>query len=460
MKNKCLISLLMLILPMAVCAQSLNHAQLQSSIFSPSDAQLLVRNWDNQQVVAFHDAENGVYFSCTDYSAFFSSYPSMPSTAPAFFDNIFNDIWVYDMEIVDDIVFFCGYKSVTSVTPTVYHGVVGWFDLNLFVSGTFAPRIIDVPDAFELLKMVAYKVGSKYKVVAVGYNSNIPVFPYSLADNSTIVEIDDVTGAPTYYYSIIDRSTGLNEYIHDIVYTGQSVVLVGIVKQFTNPLYHIRIFDNPASLHTSILGDKVFYFTSGVSNEVQGRTYPTLMNDGTIAITYVHHEPSLGTYETWLRVVDTFIPTPSNINSQAFSIDYKYEPIDLAYSKKEETLVLMQHVKYYYNYNPQFVFLKPLYSSSYNANLSHFRTDFTPTSLDIYSKSSFVAVGERNQTYLQAIPTQINYCPELNDVKVAPIPNSSTVLSVNPLIWASPTLSVFGVSQPVVSGVWNTFCSQ
>lgn len=68
------------------------------------------------------------------------------------------------MEIVDDILFFCGnYHS-----STVHYGIVGWFDLNLFMAGTFSPHVITIPPVYDLSKMVAYQSASGYKVVAVG----------------------------------------------------------------------------------------------------------------------------------------------------------------------------------------------------------------------------------------------------------------------------------------------------
>lgn len=441
-------SLLFLVLPETVGAQILNNAIL-SPLVLPSANQTIVRNWDDVKVVTYHEG----FFSCFDHSDFYTS-PSMSISLGKYSPSLPNNYYIYDMEIVDNILFFCGIKGSVSVQ----NGIVGWFDLNAFIGGSFSPTILDIGSVYILTKMVAYDTPSGFKVVAVGYNSNIPQPPsYPLSHNSTIVEIDDVTGMPTCNYSIIDRSTGSQEEIHDVIYTGKTVVFVGKVKQYIDNLYHIRIMDNPASLSTSVSGNTIHYY--GLSGEVNGRTYPTLMeDDGTIAITYTHEDVLTHTYETRLRVISTITPSPLNSKSQSFVLNEKYEPIDLVYSQKDETLVLLQNIKYFTDNNPQFIFLKPYYSSSYNANLTYFTLGEKYNSLDMYNKSNIVSVGDDNKTYLQVVATQNMVCPNIDEVKVMDIPNDNTCSRYEPLTWQSCPVGMLSTSAVTYTGYIDKVC--
>lgn len=459
MKYKKNFFMLLLALPTIVGAQTLNNAQLVQTFPSPtpmpSANQMLVRNWDDRYVVSYHLNSSGQYVSCTDYSDFYNFY-SMTYSPALYSYSIPNTYLIRDMEIVDDILFFCGnYHS-----STVHYGIVGWFDLNLFMAGTFSPHVITIPPVYDLSKMVAYQSASGYKVIAVGFNDTIPVPPYSLHDNSTIVEINDVTGTPSCNYAIIDRNTANNEYIYDVVYTGSSVVFVGVIKQLSSRVYHIRIMDDPDNLSASLYGDNIYYFNGGSSSpEVNGHTLPTFLDRDQIAITYVHYDHSTYTSETRLRVVKTTPPLPGNINSQSISKDAKEEPVDLVYSKKDDALVLLQNIKHIVDDHPQFVFLKPYFTTSYYANLLHFSWGETHNSLDIYNKKNIVSVGNENKTYLQVItsPTLPN-CLGIDKAKVAVLPNDNAFSTYDPLIWQTWSVSSLNSSGANNSDSWNAQC--
>ncbi len=459
MKRRKLILLFLLALPAAVWAQTLNNAQL-NPLAMPNADQKLVRNWDDQWVVSYHVNATGSYFSCTDYSDFYLNY-SMPSS-PSYFSVLIPTYYsVMDMEIVDDYLFFCGSKRTGSYPGTyVDVGIVGWFDLNAFVSGTFDPTIIDVGCVFSIEKMAAYNTPTGYNIAAVGTSSNVPAPPHFLHHNSTILEITDVTAYPSCNYAIIDGNLVSNETIEDVVYTGAYVAFVGVVKSSSTRLYHVRVMDNPASLPASTSGDYIHYFASSPSYaEVNGRSLPAVIDKNNLALTYVYHDFTYNTDETRLRIIDLSTSIPTNINSQVIPKDQKEEPIDMIYSPSDDALVLLQSFKHLIDDHPQFAFLNPFSTTSYNADLVYFFYGETFNSLNLYNDNSFVSVGSDNNTYLQVITSPTRpLCPELNEVKVSVFPNDNTISSYDPLPWQTCSLTpypLFTPPIPTIPDTWN-----
>lgn len=443
--------ILLLALPVNVWSQPNNHAVFSSNFSSQGDVQTLVRNWDDRSVVSCYNSGNKWYFSCTDYSPFYLFTGAFPPAAQ--YSDALTNCGIMDMEILDDKVFFCGIRKLF---PTGGNGIVGWFDLNLFMSGTFLPTIVDVPCSFELDKMVVYTDAGRPKVVAVGL-ADVNPNP-SFFDNSMIVEINDVTGNPSCNHTIIDWTQNSHEYIYDVIYTGRSVVFVGTINHTSAPQYHIRVMDNPSNLASSTNGDMIYAF-QGDSVEVLGQPHSIFMDDDIITISYVHHDNVYDNYFTRLRIVDTHTNPPANVNSQTFAIDYKEEPIDLAYSKNEETLILLQSITNIYNYNPKFAFLKPYYTWGYNADLTHFNNSNVYNSLDIYNKKCFVSVGGE-YSYLQYIPTPMNNptCAELASLKVACINNNPTISIREPLGWTRHPLVFNPYTQNSYNSAWTYMC--
>lgn len=457
MKQKIFLFMLLL-LPGTILAQALNHSIAKPQI--PQDyEQDIVRNWNGRFVVTHHITDNGWYISCSDYSGHYLH--GAGYYAPTRYSDLFpSNYSISDMEILDDKLFFCGSKKKSS-NPAVIVGIVGWLDLIQFMSGTFTANVIEVSSSFALNKMVVYRNAGGYKVVAVGFNDINAVAPYPLADNSMIVEIDDVTVAPTCNYSIIDRSLTNHEYIYDVIYTGNNVVFVGIVKQHINPQYHIRVMDNPSNLAASTNGNMIYAF-QGDSAEVSWQPHSILMDDDIIAISYVHHDNVYDNYVTRLRIVDTHTNPPANINSQTYVIDYKEEPIDLAYSKNDETLILLQSITNIYNYNPKFAFLKPYYTWGYNADLTHFNNNITYNSLDIYNDNYFISVGKKDRTYIQQIASPSNEpnCVELGTLKVSTLKNNPTVTILDPLTWLPISIIRPQNTLNTYNWVWGYTCGR
>lgn len=85
MKYKKTFFMLLLTLPTAILAQTLNNALLTPTLSPPtpmpSANQMLVRNWDDRYVVSYHFNSAGQYVSCTDYSDFYNFYSMSSSPA-------------------------------------------------------------------------------------------------------------------------------------------------------------------------------------------------------------------------------------------------------------------------------------------------------------------------------------------------------------------------------------------
>lgn len=443
MRKNIIILTLTFLMPFSSLAQIFswyNSAVLKTH----ASTQTIVRNWNNQKVVTCYNTNGSPFFACSDVSGFLGIYSSGGFSANTFYsDSLPTNYSIQDMRIEDDTVFFCGSVQVSS-QPMVFHGIVGFFDLNDFEHGNFHPVIHEIPDASYLTKLVVYKNQGYHKVVTIGYDT-------TANSNSILLEINNIAlPNPTCNLHTITLNS---QQLNDIIFTGRSVVLTG-----TTTINYIRypfvwILDNPANLSLSSSYNIFYYWDSGTGfSEANANTYATYLGNGLIAVSYVYVEPSPLSFHTRLRVIDVNASIPQNIKSQEFEIDNKMEPVEMTYSHSTQILTLLQPIDYTYNQNPQFIFLSPFTTSSpYNANLSFFKNSSSYISLDTYNSNNVVSVGE-NHLYLQKVTNQNNSgCPSTTNKKVFLIrnsqltpqqirPNSRTILStsLNPSLFSYP----------------------
>lgn len=450
MKNTKIFITAFLLMPIMLNAQyNRNVSYNTAGLGNPA----VVRSWNDHLVTAY-STENGTVFSCSDFSPFFGAYSAGCISTRLLYSDPLSNVYINDMKIVDDMLFYCGYKYYSFYSWT---GIVGYFKLNEFFLGMISPQNYEYsPNVFELKKMVAYKNGAGYKIVAIGYDNIIPtLYPYS--DNSSILEIDDIINSPSVYnYYIIDRSIAPHEHIDDIVYTGGEVVFVGEINYASaNHMPCIRVMDNLNSFNSSIGYNNLYSFN--VNTIINGRVKAVATKKDEICIAY-SHLTATEDYTTQIRLIDNLQGVPRNFNSQEFDNDYTELITDLTYLPNHEELVLLHPFTYTPLDDPKFIYLFPHMTSSYMANYTFFSNSDRYSSLDVYVDENIASVGGE-KTYLQYVPSFINAgCPDLKLHKVAVIDNSPVTLFNSTPFRFSPVHNPFSPSLNVHTAQWNGDC--
>ena len=408
-------------LPFFSSAQNYNSAELEFI----TEQNVLVRNWNDKDVVSLVYSD-GYRFVCTDFYQFLGPYSPSGFVAPTIFsDPLPREYAITDFKILNDTVFFCGSKNLSTI-PETFCGIVGYFPLNQFMLGNITPHIFEIPAASYFRRLVVYQHNRVHKVVALGKS-------FTIADDPVILEIFDILSTlPTFKMYKIEYMP-YEEIYDDVLYTGTKVVLVGTFFQGSNARPIVRISDQPEDIASTTLFDSFYYFSLS-SNEINARTRSVVLDDGLIAMSYVHVET--GTSQTFfkrLRVIDTeALPMPLNINSHETQIIDKLETAEMAYSSRLKKLVLLQEPFVAFTDDPLFYYLEPYNNYSYFTDETYFSHGNLYRSIDIYNSDNFVSVG-MEKAYLQYIPTHTNLgCPFEAQVRMDRIPDLTTGPASNP----------------------------
>ena len=422
MKKKMSFWAVFCLLPAMLWAQVYNSNQSYFSIIPSDGYGKIVRNWNDSSVVEAYASPSGTRFFLSDFSKFFYG-PFSPAgiipTPPSYQSVVLTNYRVNDMKILDDMVFFCGY--------TGGKGFVGWFKIQEFTTSPIQPRlyVFDTSSVLlhELKKLVVFKIDGQYKVVAIGYNNIHPTPPFTLHDNSCILEIEDIMATPlSFNYYVIDRSLSPYEYIDDVVFTGDKVVFVGKINYATSKaMPSIRVMDKLKSFALSSGFDTLYSFN--LNSEMNGRVKAVAFNKDDICLAYIHPTPS-GDFNTQVRLVSIVSGVPTNFNLQEIANDEKYEIKDMIYLPHISKLVLLYPFIGTPTLDPKYLFLSPYNTVPYNAEYTYFTNGVDYMSLDVYGQDNIVSVGE-NKIYLQYVPTLLNSgCPFL-DKKIVYVPDPS-----------------------------------
>lgn len=434
MKTKNIFLASILLLPLSLYAQSYNSANMKTTIFNND----IVRNWNDTYVVS-HVTDNGESrFVCSDFSDFDGNPVPFGFNANAFFsDPLPPEYAILDFRILDDYVFFCGTKLISSY-PYSSIGIVGFFDLNLFLQGQFDPQISEIPHNISLRRLTAYRTNGMHKAVAIGTD-------FSNGSQEIFLEIDGCTDPSPVF--TLHRIANSYEQLDDVIYTGANTTLVGTIFQGINARPMIRVLDNLDDLSLSSEYGTIYYFSLH-SEEINARTSSTLLEKGDIAISYVHTGSSPDQFYKRIRIIDTDTPgMPLNFNSQETNIEDKLETREMAYSKKSPKMVLLQDPLVLFIDNSHFFFLEPYSTNDYIGNMCNFLHGDPYFSIDLYNADNIISIG-MGRAYLQYIPNQSYLaCPENDPIDVLRIDDlvtwdlPSPVTSTN----ISPTLVPFNL---------------
>ena len=234
--------------------------------------------------------------------------------------------------------------------------------------------------------------------------------------------------------------------------------LVGTMQNGANARPCVKVLDDPFNLASSTNYGNFFYF-SLMSNEINARTKSTILKDGFIAVSYVHHESPTNMFYKRIRIINTDTLNPQNINSQEFEIVDKLETLEMAYSLTTRKLVLLQEPLNSFVNDPHFYFLEPNNTSSYMANESFFQNGNPYCSLDIYHQDNFVSVGMSN-AYLQFIPYQTNLgCPYGRQILAKRITDLTSYIYPSTVFRPTITYAILNYNLYTYPCLWSPNCN-
>ena len=256
---------------------------------------------------------------------------------------------VYDMRITGDNVYFCG---------TVNDGgkaFIGHLKLSSFNNPTSRPTTYYVINnhTSKLTRLVAYDIGGKQKVVAVGKHHFITggafTCPYDPVTNPYtcmcyfIVEADfqDNHLMSSFVQYLPTNNTSHDEDITEVIETPNYVALVGHYYNENAPVIHRC---NKSNVLLSFQSDP-FYYYPAVPNEGHSDYHGCVMNGDTIAMaslsSYIDGA-GITQFSTNVRVFD--LVSMNNTEAQMLPLNTKTEPYDFVYMLEKGRLVLLQDI--------------------------------------------------------------------------------------------------------------------
>ena len=348
---------------------------------------------------------------------------------------------VHDMRITGNNVYFCG---------TVNNGgkaFIGYVNLNDFYPPANRTVLYYYLDDYtsELNRLVAYDIGGKQKVVAVGKHHFITsgTFPclYDPVTNPYncigyfIVEADFSFGLlVSSGIKYVPSNQYYEEYISEVIETPNYVALVGHYYGNNAPVIHRC---DKSNVLNSFLNDLFFYYPA-VPNEGHSDYHGCVMKGDTIAMASLSsYFDGMGMvqFSTNVRVFD--LASMTNTEAQMVPLNTKSEPYDLVYMPDKGRLVLLQDICLPPHPCDQnmFMHLEPYAAAPYAAKcwyeIAGSRRFY---SLDRLSDGYYLAAGGQYWCMKEVMSVTTNTCYKFDEVNVRP-------LGILPTYMASPTYS-------------------
>lgn len=386
-------------------------------------------NWNDKYTVAFLTDGPKPYFCLVEHGEFTSPNITIPPAAPACSiyyapvvlpANVFR-FYVWDIYVADKYAFFSG--TIYNTDTAEWRGILGYLDLDEFFLGTINVHYTmlsagtTAPPSI-LSRLVAYKHGSSYKVVAFGVAG-----PDYYNSGSKIVEIDDAM-LPSSSCDVADMffvpsdsvSTIRKLFIDDILLTKNYVVFTEHdlnVISYYGYAYPWFSFGKKNSVVGSLCSNGYDYVIPNVW-EANDATAGVAIGGDTFAMSYVYYDDVADKYYTRLRTID--IHTCTNIISQQFEKPEKENPLRMIYYDNMKAIELLQAV----NDSADFILLYPYATVPYSTKVlvpggSEFTT-LTPLS------SNGCVSSQGNRFYFQKRSAPVPYstpdCPSYYNINV------------------------------------------
>lgn len=326
------------------------------------------------------------------------------------------DIYVSDIKVDGNMAYFCGYIRIA---PYTTQGVIGFFDLVSMATTTSVTiewYLID--NTSQLNKLVAYTDQWMVQhVAAIGEEPDPQIGPNAI--RYVLIEIPNISTAPPTSVTKYDFDDYEYESVHEILYTGNYVVLIGYHKDLS-----IRLYD-PTGPALGTIFDYLNTY-SAFADTFSSITHSTFDDNNNIILSYQNYHNN--TPSSMIRVIELYNMT--NTASQQIFLPDKSEPQVLEYFSDNNSLVLMQTFQFpnLTDYNTAFIQLQHSPSTTYYAPVFYRDTELyqTMTRSDFKDKD-LLALSADNRWLIRDItmplPPLTLYCPYADQISVD-IPNN------------------------------------
>ena len=329
--------------------------------------------------------------------------------------------YVYDFEIIDNTVYYCGeMPDASNIYDPRERALVGYFDISPFLNNNnngvntavnYCKFEVENRDHNKLKKMIAYKTQGDIYVMAIGESflcdqSNQPC--HSGLDFFTIIRIrSDV-------FQEVKVETFTSEFYHDIVETANHAVLVG--GDFNSPTSHSICF-----------------------RKLRKYNIPYTERDYLYRVTFNHTEPSTFVYGTQIEGSDRFITSTfgyingvegtiirtfnaSNMEMMAAqfipSPGEKTQPYELHYVPETGKVLLLQLST---DHPTTRIYTIDPYPTQNYSTIWEYHLDWHLHSFDMYRSDEYIAIGITGLTpgfYARNVLYNTPNCTSRNTVNV------------------------------------------
>lgn len=341
-------SVLFCIVVSAASAQSYSYtATIQLDPVAPYTYDAVpICSWNKNYSVTFVRGGGKTMFNLVDHSDFYTIHPGpipVPGSLPAPACSVYHAMVQYpvnisqfdvnDIFIADEYVFFCG--SLYDDIPGAQLAMWGYFNINDFFTTSLNIEIrtlsvgsITAPDVLK--KLVAYKIGGRYHMVAYGREAlNDKVVEVTDALSTTTPYLCNVSNIQFFYYQPVR--------IYDMVLTDTYVVFLTI--DIFAEIGYCRGHRGSVVIDLSTELNRFIPISHEVNNVLAGVALP----DDQFAMSYVYLDINNNIAYTRLRVFD--LATDLNIYSYEFQKPDKEDPVKMVYLDKLKMIELMQPIQ-------------------------------------------------------------------------------------------------------------------
>ena len=405
------------ILLAVLCGSTAINAQVNSEMgfildvpYTYSYSTPLVRSVNETTIVAYYEHDFNGVFVVMQQGSLTADTIELPQFQ-----------YVYDFEIIDNTVYYCGeMPDASNIYDPRERALVGYFDISPFLNNNnngvntavnYCKFEVENRDHNKLKKMIAYKTQGDIYVMAIGESflcdqSNQPC--HSGLDFFTIIRIrSDV-------FQEVKVETFTSEFYHDIVETANHAVLVG--GDFNSPTSHSICF-----------------------RKLRKYNIPYTERDYLYRVTFNHTEPSTFVYGTQIEGSDRFITSTfgyingvegtiirtfnaSNMEMMAAqfipSPGEKTQPYELHYVPETGNVLLLQLSTN--NPSTRIYTIDPYPTQNYST-IWEYHPNWSFYSLDMYKDDEYIAIGTTSLTpgfYARNVLYDTPNCMRKNNIDV------------------------------------------
>lgn len=419
--KKPLLFLLMCLSAVFLGAQTSFHAEDMN--LSGGDAPI-VRSWDNGgAAVTYYEVGLKKYVQYTNYLTGDSYRSEIPSY-----------MQIYDMYILGDTVYYCGYSVLDSAGP----GVIGYFDpREMYVSSNLNFHTLPVRPLSHVYKLVAQRNASGGGVEVIGIGEH--QWTDTIHEGGNIINIPHLVRHFVFCHDILQNPVDydtieipLNEHYFNVLLTTNYVVFVGLADYFSYDMICLRIRKRIESSPYLTLNHPHAFPTG--ANEIFSAMHSTAMEGDNIATSYMHIDVATGDVSNRVRVID--VGQMLMLNSQEYLVPDKSEVGDIVYIPYDKSLVCMHDFLTPLNYfNTNFVYLDPTAIGNYPANIEYLNSTFFKSMIKKGSRYYLASLGPnwflKDKAVVGTYPDPS--CPENEEIDIHVLDNLTEIPANIPL---------------------------